>query len=445
MNTRPDVIPYVSPMATLEQKEAEEAALTMMASSAMQAARAVARQHMADHPIARIPDGAARLDYALDKWMGQLALQDYGGDVSRPVLLWTTSLARYRWFGHEFPGSGAAIDCTDNIYRNAGLQGSSRYELHGQMHPHRPAQFSFHLTNHPDADGFDTTPDMGDVGGYQMITDDNLVAGADGSFVITLDAEPAGGRVNHIRTVPGKKLYLLGRDTLSDWREAPNTLRLRYNGGAPLPAPMTLPALAESAASKLEQFVKFWLRFNDQFHTACESNTVAAPYARTGGLGWAAAGRFDLRDDQAMVITVADGGARYAGMQVTDPWMIGPSPLEHLSSYTFSQAQPNPDGTRTYILSRRDPGVGNWVDTAGLHRGWIYFRWQGVPAGFTDGASLLRGFEVVSTSDAARAMPFPAPEITAEERRAQLRRRAEEWSFRLSTGGPSSSRMSHEA
>ena len=108
----------VSPMANVDQQQAELLALEIINSSAVSMARTRARTLMERHPIALTLDGATQLDYSLDKWVSQLALQDVGRDLSTPRIIWSTTVAPYAWMGHAFPGSAAAIDCPDNIYRN---------------------------------------------------------------------------------------------------------------------------------------------------------------------------------------------------------------------------------------------------------------------------------------------------------------------------------------
>src|SRR3546814_4292625 len=80
-------------------------------------------------------------------------------------------------------------------------------------------------------------------------------------------------------------------------------------------------------------------------------------------------------------LTTKDGGADYIGFQITDPWTLRPETVLRISSLNKTQAKPNPDGSYTYVIALQDPGVANWIDTAGLHEGWFQIRWQNVSAG----------------------------------------------------------------
>ncbi len=421
---------FTSPLATPEEVYGEKMVLRILASAEVCAAREKARELLTSHSIAKTADGRARVDYALDHWMAQLAVQMVGADLHTPRILWNATITRFRWFGLEFPGSAAGIDCPDNIYRTLALNGATEYEIVGRVHANRPAQFSFHLTPHPGADGFWTTDDLKDVAGFQMLTNDDLDIAGDGTFRITFGQEPVDGRRNYIYMPPGKKIVLI-RDTLSNWQQIPNALSVRRTGGEVLPdKPMSEQELINQTAAGLQQNIAFWLRWVGNFHSTSLPNTLVPPYGRSGAFGYASAGKFNLQDDQALVITVADGNARYSGMQLTDLWGIAPSPTEYLASYNKTQAITNPDGTRTFVIARKDPGFANWVDTAGWREGWAFFRWQGVPDDL-DSEQLIIEQKVVQVTDIEPALTKSFPRISTDTRREELKQRVADWELRI--------------
>ena len=60
---------------------------------------------------------------------------------------------------------------------------------------------------------------------------------SDGSFIITVDSEPAGGRPNHVQSTPAAHEFYI-RDVLLDWdRDDPNHLEVERLGGAPAVRP----------------------------------------------------------------------------------------------------------------------------------------------------------------------------------------------------------------
>ena len=150
------------------------------------------------------------------------------------------------------------------------------------------------------------------------------------------------------------------------------------------------------------------------------ANLFNSPYPRDGVWGFSLAGRFELAQDEALVVTVRDGGASYTGFQIADPWMVTPDPSRFLVSLNKAQTIKDAGGqSATYVVAGRDPGVANWIDTTGLKRGWLQVRWQGVPAG-VKGADLLVSYRVVRLADLAAALPPGAAASNPAARAAQL-------------------------
>ena len=175
----------------------------------------------------------------------------------------------------------------------------------------------------------------------------------------------------------------------------------------------------------LEDYVQFWSAFGGKWFGGLAPNSYAGPIPRDGGWGFVAGVRFKLAPDEAILVTTTSGGAKYTGFQVTDPWMIAADAKTHQTSLNLSQAAANPDGSYTYVIAATDPGVANWIDTAGLDEGFAVLRWQGLPAGATkDG--LLREFKVVKLSELTGL-----PKVSPAERRQQLAARADGYANRV--------------
>jgi hypothetical protein len=142
--------------------------------------------------------------------------------------------------------------------------------------------------------------------------------------------------------------------------------------------------VAARVASGLKDWVGGWAQYIGQFAGPPAEDTTVQPYGRAGSWGYISPMRFRLADDEAMVLTIDDGEAEYASIQITDVWTMAPDPQKYVSSYTSRQSHPNADGTYTYVVAVKDPGTVNWIDTAGMHQGWVAIRWQGVPHTRTD-------------------------------------------------------------
>ena len=189
--------------------------------------------------------------------------------------------------------------------------------------------------------------------------------------------------------------------------------------------------LIELTAATLPEHVKFWLDYNDHFFKHPPPNILQGPYRRMGTLGWAGLARYELADDEALLLTVENGGARYLGIQATDDWMIAPSPRKYLSSYNPTQTTVNPDGSSTYILSVAEPGYANWIETGGSPRGWLLLRWQGVSADIKSGDELVNNVSLVKLKDLPKLLPETLPKISAPARQAQRAERDAQWLMRV--------------
>jgi hypothetical protein len=416
-------------LATPEQIKAELALLRLLADPALEAAQARVKAELAATPKGQTPDGAVRIDAAVDEWTASVIFKEIASYRPTPAILWTTDDTPRTWLGHTLGGVGTAGDNPDNIYRSAYVDGAGRYEILGQVDPlHRPAQFSLEivrgegaLPSNPKTQSSNRA-DMGNQ--VAMITDRDLEIAPDGTFRIRLGGDATGrGAV----ALPPGPLTFGFRDTLSDWSQRPNRLTLRRLDPAP-PRPFDPAELRRRALDGVEPYVRFWSKFTDGWFGGLKPNTVGGPVARDGGWGFVAGVRFQLAPDEALVITTTRGGAAYTGFQLVDPWLIAPDARRHQVCLNLSQATPNQDGAYTYVITGADPGVANWLDTTGLGAGYGVVRWQGLAPGATrEGllgeARLVKRAEVADLQGVAR--------VTPAERRVQLAARVEGYTNRL--------------
>jgi hypothetical protein len=420
---------FKSVLATTQQVAVEQVMLRVLADPRVRAARTKSRALLEASPLSHVPDGKSRLDHALDAWLNYLAFQESSADPDRPAVIWYCNVSTYSWFGHTVPAVGAAIDNPDNIYRSLPIDGAARYEIHGQLRPMHPAQFSFQLLRH---DG--TIPSGDDSTSLGVLPSRDMQIAEDGSFTLTVDAGPANGRPNHMQSRPGPLLRLLVRDSLSSWLQSANELTVTRVGG-----PVSRPApdeatIASRVADQLHDWVAGWLNYVSRYSGVPAENTIVQPWGRAGGWGLVSPGRFRLGDDEAMLLTIDDAGSEYSAIQLTDVWTIATDPQKYVSSYTTKQTRLNADGTHTFVIAPRDPGTINWVETAGMHQGWFAVRWQGLPRTRTNGDDLIRDLKVVKASELASLLPAESRGVTPERREKERAQRFNEWRLRLATG-----------
>ena len=402
-----------SPLLTEDQRHVEILALRVAETPEVRQARETARALLLADPIAATPDARKGLDRALDQWTMALCMREANGDPLNPRVVWNVDNTPRTWFGHTYPGAAVAVDNPDNMNREVPLDGDHAYELHGQLSD-APPQLTVLVEVEPPAHA-----GIGRLIGAIQRQQMDIVP--DGRFVVTLDNRLAEGRANHIQLESGR-LSLFARDSHADWRQVPAALSIRRLSGPPAPPERGVAEIAAIVARDLAAFVGFWRGFKDTFLDYPEPNRLVGPNGRAGGWGFLAGGRFELGDDEALVVTTTDGGAAYTGFQISDPWTIAPDPIYRTSSLNKAQAKADAEGRYTYVLAVRDPGTANWIDTVGLHQGWFLLRWQGVPAD-ADPASLVQNVHKIGIDELEAVLPPGTPRADLDYRRRAIAER----------------------
>jgi hypothetical protein len=123
---------------------------------------------------------------------------------------------------------------------------------------------------------------------------------------------------------------------------------------------------------------------------------------------------YRLAADEALVFESELPDARYWQIQLCDAWFRSLDYATRQSSLNPAQARLDADGRLRVVIAHRDPGVPNWLDTAGHAEGMLQYRWAWTR---TNPAPTLRS---VRFADLARALPESTPRITPEERRRVL-------------------------
>jgi hypothetical protein len=146
--------------------------------------------------------------------------------------------------------------------------------------------------------------------------------------------------------------------------------------------------------------------------------------------GLVAVNRFRLKSDEALIITLDALGAKYVGIEVTDPWLRSVDYAQRSSSLNDTQAEVGADGSLTYVLSNQDPGIHNWLDAGGLHDGILLVRWELLPEGVQINKA-VREIRVVKLSNLAAALPAAVTRIDAAQRQQWLAQRRKSYERRL--------------
>jgi hypothetical protein len=129
-------------------------------------------------------------------------------------------------------------------------------------------------------------------------------------------------------------------------------------------------------------------------------------------------GAYDLQDDEALIIEArVPQKCLYHSMILTNEIYETTNWYDDLSSLNDSQSSPDADGILRVVVSAHDPGVPNWLDTAGYAQGLVQGRWtycseQPIP-----------GVRKVRLADVRKSLPASTGTVTAEQRDRTLRER----------------------
>ncbi|HXY91489.1 MAG TPA: hypothetical protein VEP49_03360 [Acidimicrobiia bacterium] len=253
-----------------------------------------------------------------------------------------------------------------------------------------------------------------------------LELGPDGSYSLALSTDPPP-RGDWLPLRPGTDNMLV-RFSFLDWeREEPGSITITRDGGPASNRVEVTPALA---AAMLEETAR-WIPLQAEFYrdqgnvlTALGPNTLVGPRRALGDAGtnvqqWNLTGNFDLRDHEALLVTLKDvSQAHYANFMVADPWLDIFEFVHHQTSLNASQVRVDGDGYVRYVLCARDPGVPNWIDTSELSHGAIFGRYQDVEGEL--GPEYAPTASVVDLADLRRHLPGDTPSVGRHERAEQL-------------------------
>ena len=319
-------------------------------------------------------------------------------DLDRPLFINAT---------HQFARQG--LDNPDAIYFHAYISDACEYVVTGRRGT--TADLSFQVMN----GSYSPVEAPDSVAAF----DDRAIEIApDGSFEIRFGPARDDAPENYFVLAPGSSILIV-REVYSDWNtEDRGELRIhRVDTLGTVPAPASLDRVAKRyavAAKMLVGRVKTWFAFPEWFTYKEPVNTLTCPQVTPGGLSsqYSSIGHYDLGPDQALVVTVPKADCAYQAIQIGSAWYISTDYENHQTSLTAAQSQVDPDGMLRYVVSEKNPGVANWLETTGHSRGVMMLRWQRLSRGLTaeDGPRV----EVVEVDELPDVLPHHTPISPAE-------------------------------
>jgi hypothetical protein len=274
---------------------------------------------------------------------------------------------------HETAKIGA--DNPDNYYQNAQISGAYEYRIVGQRNTIHYLDFA---TQTP---GVASTGDSRQSG--HLDAADIEIAG-DGSFVIELSCDEKPG--NWLRIEPETTQLIVRQTYLDRETETPADLRIERIGGERQPAPLSAEivdkGLAQAAglvvgcsnlfsgwARGFQKHTNELPRFDDSVSMGAGGDPNICYYHSYWQLG----------PEEALVVDVTPPECRSWNFQLDNHWMESLDYRYHRIHVNKHTAKYAADGSVRIVVAHSDPGVDNWIDTAGHAQGTMCFRWIGAP------------------------------------------------------------------
>jgi hypothetical protein len=270
---------------------------------------------------------------------------------------------------HETIKMGA--DNPDNYYQNAPINGKYEYRLFGKRGTVHYLGFGTQEGNYGATGSLETS---GYLDASQLLVD------PDGSFEIAVSCEKKPG---NWLPMSAKSRTLVVRQTFLDRaREKPAELKIERVGGRHLPRPLTPQSIDRGLAASAK-FVEGCARLFNQWAHGFQARINQLPLfdskvaTAAGGVPHIAYyhGYWRLQPDEALVIEVKPPSCDYWNFQLNNHWMESLDYRYYNISINRHSARLRPDGSVCVVVAHRDPGLGNWIDTAGHTEGTMCWRW----------------------------------------------------------------------
>ncbi|MFL0238457.1 Ig-like domain-containing protein [Mycobacterium sp. SMC-17] len=436
-------VAQTSPLATATEISTEQRALALLNSGAMDGAIAALKQKWINTQavtFSDVPGGvdaqnmamldAAVRQYAMYSAMAAINIADNA--AGNPSFNWIAT-PPHTIGGVTSPGNQVLYDNPDTLYRMAFISDGKSYVIHGKINGQMP----------PDVN---ITAQIGATGqSSAILTGDQLQVNPDGTFTIVAGRDPAlAGTTNYLFLGDGPAGTNAGqifvRNTVTDWNTNQGlSLTIEQTSGTNTTLPST--AITNIANGVVMQAVNVtsdaWLPLAGQHPV----NTLPQPTnagSQTLSTQKQSIGHFNLADNEALVITLTPGTAKYFNVPVTNAWTISPDyTTGDPTSLNNAQAIANPDGSYTLVVAKTDPGVANWVSTGGLNQGTIFARWQGLDPNATVQPTLSA--QVVTLDELKTVLPKTTVYVTEAQRAQQIAERQSGYTLRtapyVSIGG----------
>ena len=125
-------------------------------------------------------------------------------------------------------------------------------------------------------------------------------------------------------------------------------------------------------------------------------------------------GLFEFAPDEVLILeSELPESVHYWSVQLVDPFYSAIDFIFHSAAYNGTQAYVCSDGNVRFVVSAADPGVPNWLDSAGWQQGGMFWRWHSASS------FPMPSVKRVKLAELRRHLPPDTPAVSAAERAAE--------------------------
>ncbi|MEO6717747.1 MAG: hypothetical protein ABIM50_10945 [Novosphingobium sp.] len=362
-----------------------------------------------DRMLAKLPI-AMRGDPQVQQEIARLALEalttstleTIGGDGDAPVFL---------------PSIGQLLNVgqpnADTIYRAASITPGGSYRIRGR-------RGSLRLTVLAQV----VPQGSAGAGSRAHLHLSDLKADAEGRYDVLLSATRPAGYTGDWWQLDPRATRLMLRMVSADWgKEAEPTFAIERTD-KPVSRPRVPATTLEQRLGALPRAVDYiGLMFVDHVEQLRSQGFVNklkvfdVPFGALAGQFYYE-GVYDLKEDEALIIeSPVPAKCDYRSLILTNEIYETTDWINNHASLNDTQAKPDSDGKLRIVVSAKDPGVANWMDTSGYPVGVIQGRWTGCDS------QPIPDVHKVKVRDVPGLLPRDTPRVSAEQRQTTIRER----------------------